>query len=266
MKVFSHHKTNEKFPGDNMAEQSKNDVESLKKMLNNKMQNSNSGGGSVKDQVKAALLKNKAKAQSPNPVQDPNPGMGMNMNNASAPSSAQNSAQGYNSPSASGADPSPIFSKIEQTVNSINEVHSTMESLNSNMNMFVDLFQRRGGSLSSGGEAATSSGNSSGASSVNQMAGNMGQGQNAVTSLLLSNLLKKKDEDAGQKLSELQKGSQAYLDLLIQKLQKFQHEYELLQYLFAPKMLGVDLETTNDAQGNSAWLAGFMSMMMNKKN
>ena len=95
--------------------------------------------------------------------------------------------------------------------------------------------------------------------------GGMMQGQNAVTTLLLTNLLKKKDSETEDKLGNLEKGSKEYLDLLIKKLDKFQHEYELLQYLFEPKMLGNAMEPTNDAQGNSAWLAGFMSMMVNRK-
>ncbi|UYP44550.1 hypothetical protein NEF87_000835 [Candidatus Lokiarchaeum ossiferum] len=252
-----------------MAEQSQN-VQGLKTMLKGKDQGA---GSSVKDQVKAALLKNKPQAQgSTNTAAN---SMAQQIAQAQAQTNSQSTSGAVNN---SNAATGPMLTKIEKTVDSINEVHSTMESLNKNMNMFVDLFNRRGGSLASGGDSGSvlptgdSTGNSAGTKS-NGMGGiasaanaaGMAGGQDAVTTLLLTNLLKKNDNENEEKLSTYEKGSKEYLDLLIKKLDKFQHEYELLQYLFEPKMFGGGMQPTNDDQGNSAWLAGFMSMMMNKK-
>ena len=249
-----------------MAEQSK-DVQGLKTMLKGK-----GAGGSVKDQVKAALLKNKPQAQGGTSA-GANP-IAQQIARAQAQKSSQPTSSSMGNANAATG---PMLTKIEKTVDSINDVHSTMESLNKNMNIFVDLFNKRGGSLASGGDSgsvlpageaagsSTSPGGMSGGLAGSVGGKGMPAGQDAVTTLLLTNLLKKSDKEDEEKLSNFEKGSKEYLDLLIKKLDKFQHEYELLQYLFEPKMFGGSLEPSQDAEGNSAWLAGFMSMMMNKK-
>ena len=119
-----------------MAEQTNDQVQGVKTMLKGKP--SSDAGASVKDQVQAALLKNKAKTQEP---ASGTPSVDNYANNANIPSRSQNQGGTNSSPnmtSPQAAD--PVISKIERTVDSINEVHSTMESLNKNMNMFVDLF------------------------------------------------------------------------------------------------------------------------------
>ena len=86
-------------------------------------------------------------------------------------------------------------------------------------------------------------------------------GNNALMSVLVGNMLKK-NNDTDKALSEYNKSSPAYLNALTLKLQKYQKEYELLQYLFTKKkpMNNVP-ELTGTPAGNSAWLVGFLSMM-----
>ena len=240
-----------------MANKPQTKSQSMKTML--KGQDGSSGGGSVKDQVRQALMKKRG-GQSAAPSGGAAP--------TASPGQPAAPAQG----APAGGAPlgtAPIMTKIENTVDSMNDMHTTMESLNNNMNMFVDLFKQRGQSLGGGGSGTALPGSSGGAGGdATGMGGSptgFGGGQNAVTSLLLTNLLKKNDTENADRLSDLKLGSRDYLDLLIKRIDKYQHEYELLQYLFEPKMFGGNLQPSSDAQGNSAWLAGFMSMMVNRK-
>ncbi|MHA1585045.1 MAG: hypothetical protein ACTSWL_07300 [Promethearchaeota archaeon] len=265
-----------------MSEQNQSHSQGLKTKLKGK--GSNAAGGSVKDQVKQALLKNRG-------VKTGAPSSGVGNGDGGKPSMAQQIAQAQANTASAPVAPNvninqeegQVLSKIEQTVDSINEVHSTMESLNRNMNLFVDLFNKRGGSLSGGGQGSGNlpSGGASGGggignsdlsdgSGISGIAGaqsgvNAQGSSNPVTSLLLTNLLKKTDDENEERLKDVETGTPEYLDLLIKKLDKYQHEYELLQYLFEPKLFGSNLQPTEDAQGNSAWLAGFMSMMLKNK-
>lgn len=248
------------------------DVQGIKTRLKGNQQSS------IKDQVKQALLKNKSKGViPPQSAQDGQSGLTMAQQiahakgQASSPMDASGSTSNSGNQGASIASISPVVTKIEKTVDAINDVHSTMENLNKNMNLFVNLFKNRGGSLASGGDERESISSEGG--DINQTNPTTGEqnfgnasagGQNAVTTLLLTNLLKKKDEDTEEKLSTFEKGTQEYLNLLIKKLQKYQSEYDLLQYLFEPKMLGKNVFPSDDAQGNSAWLAAYMSMMNRK--
>ena len=240
-----------------MANKPQSKSQSMKTML--KGQNGSAAGGSVKDQVRQALMKKRGGQPA-----------------ASAGGAAPTAPPGQASDPAQGAPAggvplgtAPIMTKIENTVDSMNDMHTTMESLNTNMNMFVDLFKQRGQSLGGGGGSGAalpgSAGSAGGGAAGLGGDPGLGGGQNAVTSLLLTNLLKKNDTENADRLSDVQLGSRDYLDLLIKKLDKYQHEYELLQYLFEPKMLGGTMQPSADAQGNSAWLAGFMSMMVNRK-
>ncbi len=234
-------------------------------------------GNSVKDQVKQALLKNRLNTQQPpsnqmgESMQKPSSAFTSPTNPQSPFASPANVSQSNTSGPQGGVDSlSPVVSKIEKTVDSINEVHTTMESLNRNMNLFVDLFNKRGSSLGTG-TSNVESNNTPGnlppsQESPNSQGSNGNQGQNAVTTLLLSNLLKKSEDTDAEYLKNYERGSPAYLELLTKKLEKFQSEFELLRYLFEPKTITGNLSPSDDAQGNSAWLAGFMSMMMNQKS
>mgnify|MGYP006290767811 CR=1 FL=1 len=244
-----------------MAEKQK--PEGLKTMLKgNSESTSGNNANSVKDQVKQALLRNRAKKQNQG---QPNPGI-LNSSSPNGAQSQQNPAS--QSPPNQKGDVQPVVSKIEKTVDSINEVHTTMESLNKNMNMFVDLFNKRGASLGASSNAPLGSSSSSSGTKTNlsQMEGkDLGKGQNAVTTLLLTNLLKKGEDEENERLKDLERGTPEYLNLLTKKLEKFQSEFELLQYLYEPKTVTGNLAPTEDAQGNSTWLAGFMSMMLKRK-
>jgi hypothetical protein len=161
-----------------------------------------------------------------------------------------------------------------------------MDMLNKNMTQFINLIKKRGTSSGPGGlnnivndsRPGDSEGKNNktagnlgglgfsglGGSEDDQQAGNQFGGMlgnNALMSVLVGNMLKK-NNDTDKALADYNKSSPAYLNALTLKLQKFQKEYELLQYLFTKKkpMSGIpDLSAT--PAGNSAWLVGFLSMM-----
>jgi hypothetical protein len=170
-----------------------------------------------------------------------------------------------------------IINKIEKTVSSLADTNNTMDMLNKNMTQFINLIKKRGTSSGPGGlnnivndsrqgdSEGTNNKAGLGNSEVDGQAGNNQfggmLGNNALMSVLVGNMLKK-NNDADKALDDYNKSSPAYLNALTLKLQKFQKEYELLQYLFTKKkpMSGIpDLSAT--PAGNSAWLVGFLSMM-----
>lgn len=177
-----------------------------------------------------------------------------------------------------------IINKIEKTVTSLADTNLTMETLNKNMTQFINLIKKRGTTSGPGGgfnnlnsesRMENPEGNKNeaggnldfsglGGSETNQQTG--GQfggmlGNNALMSVLVGNMLKKND-DTDKALSEYNKSSPAYLNALTLKLQKYQKEYELLQYLFTKKKPMNNIpELAGTPAGNSAWLVGFLSMM-----
>lgn len=177
-----------------------------------------------------------------------------------------------------------IINKIEKTVSSLADTNNTMETLNKNMTQFINLIKKRGTTSGPGGgfnnlnpesRIENPEGNKNeagggldfsglGGSETNQQTdGQFGGmlGNNALMSVLVGNMLKK-NNDTDKALSEYNKSSPAYLNALTLKLQKYQKEYELLQYLFTKKkpMNNVP-ELAGTPAGNSAWLVGFLSMM-----
>jgi hypothetical protein len=178
-----------------------------------------------------------------------------------------------------------IINKIEKTVSSLADTNNTMETLNKNMTQFINLIKRRSTTSGPGGGGFNNLNSESrienpegiknkagggldfsglGDSENNQQ--NTSQfggmlGNNALMSVLVGNMLKK-NNDTDKALSEYNKSSPAYLNALTLKLQKYQKEYELLQYLFTKKkpMNNVP-ELAGTPAGNSAWLVGFLSMM-----
>ncbi len=165
-----------------------------------------------------------------------------------------------------------IINKIEKTVSSLADTNNTMDTLNKNMTQFINLIKKRSTNSGPGGggfnnlnsESRTENPEGLGGSETNQQTG--GQfggmlGNNALMSVLVGNMLKK-NNDTDKALSEYNKSSPVYLNALTLKLQKYQKEYELLQYLFTKKkpMNNVP-ELAGTPAGNSAWLVGFLSMM-----
>ena len=230
----------------------------------------------IADKVKQAILKKKQKGQNSGIL-------------GGSPKTQQNSigSKQTNIPGAR-ARVGGIVNKIEKTVSSLADTNNTMDMLNKNMTQFINLIKKRGSGSGSGGlnnlsaesGSIDSEGNQSEAGGVgglgfaglgdsedNQQAGNGNNqfggmlGNNALMSVLVGNMLKK-NNDTDKALADYNKSSPAYLNALTLKLQKFQKEYELLQYLFTKKkpMSGIP-NLSGTPAGNSAWLVGFLSMM-----
>ncbi len=251
----------------------------------------NSGKPDIASKVKKAILKKKSsqKKTSSSVKKTSTQIKGVRQPKSSAPSPAVKTRT------------SGIVDKIEKTVESLADTNSTMETLNKNMSQFINLIKKRssiGGGQSSGfggggmmsqssdemdgiegmsgstigsdgigaaGSDDLQGGNEAGGNGAGGNAYGSMLGGNALMSVLVGNMLKNKDEREVP-LSVVKKESPAYIEALTGRLHKYQKEYELLQFLFTKKKPYPNTPNlTSDSNGNAAWLAGFMSMMMNKK-
>ncbi|MHA1728895.1 MAG: hypothetical protein ACTSWY_09205 [Promethearchaeota archaeon] len=177
---------------------------------------------------------------------------------------------------------SGIINKIEKTVASLADTNNTMETLNKNMGQFINLIKKRGsnsgsnsnsdfGDLSDSGEPEIKDDGGIGLGNLGDMNGssknasgnNFGGmlGNNALMSVLVGNMLKNKNKTE-LPFSDINRESHDYVKALTGRLQKYQKEYELLQYLFSKKKPMSNVPNLQEgSSGNSAWLVGFLSMM-----